>query len=131
LPDYLPWTDAELGNIERALKRYKTLGMEASADISRSEQGVVTLSQVDTKVPDAPIIIFEIHKLKRTDTALRSHFVVQLQSVGGSDQGMTKHGCVSASSPVFVLAKAEKDVQEGFAAKDSFDMAANAYWLKL
>jgi hypothetical protein len=90
LPDYLPWTEAELGNIERALKRYKTLGMEASADISRSGQGIVTLSQVDTKVPDAPIIIFEIHKLKRTDTDLRAHWVVQLQSVGGKDQGMTR-----------------------------------------
>lgn len=131
MPDYLPWTEPELGNIERALKRYKTLGMEASADIGRSGQGVVTLSQVDTKVPDAPIIIFEIHKLKRTDTDLRAHWVVQLQSVGGKDQGMKKHGCISAASAVFALAKAEKDVQAGFAAKDSFDMAANAYWLKL
>ena len=131
MPDYLPWTEAELGNIERALKRYKTLGMEASADIGRSGQGVVTLSQADPKVPDAPIIIFEIHKLKRTDTDLRAHWVAQLQSVGGTDQGLTKHGCVSAASAVFVLAKAEKDVQDGFVAKDSFDMAANAYWLKL
>lgn len=131
MPDYLPWTEAELGNIERALKRYKTLGLEASSDIDRSGQGLVTLSQVDVKVPDAPIIIFEIHKLKRTDTDLRAHWVVQIQSVSGKKQALTLHGCVSAGSAVFALAKAEKDVQEGFVAKDTFDMAANAYWLKL
>jgi hypothetical protein len=131
LPDYLPWTEIELGNVERALKRYRTLGLEASTDIGRSGQGVVTLSQVDTKVPDAAIIIFEIHKLKRTDTDLRAHWVVQIQSVGGRNQELVKHGCVSAGSAVFALAKAEKDAQDGFVAKDSFDMAANAYWLKL
>ena len=131
MPDYLPWTEAELGHVERALKRYKTLGLEASCDIDRSGQGIVTLSQVDIKVPDAPIIIFEIHKLKRTDTDLRAHWVVQIQSVSGSMQTLVRHGCVSAGSALFALSKAEKDVQDGFAAKDSFDMAANAYWLKI
>jgi hypothetical protein len=131
LPDYLPWTEIELENVERALKRYKTLGREASCEIDKSGEGLVTLSQVDVSVPDAPIIIFEIHKLKRTDTDLRAHWVVQIQSVSGEKQVLTRHGCVSAGSAVFAIAKAEKDVQEGFVAKDSFDMAANAYWLKL
>jgi hypothetical protein len=131
LPDYLPWTEAELGHVERALKRYKTLGLEASCDIDRSGQGIVTLSLVDIKLPDAPIIIYEIHKLKRTDTELRNHWVVQIQSVSGKQQVLRRHGCVSAGSAVFALTKAEKDVQAGFAAKDTFDMAANAYWLKM
>jgi hypothetical protein len=131
LPDYLPWTEAELGNVERALKRYKTLGLEGSCDISRSGHGVVTLSHVDTKVANAPIVIFEVHKLQRTDSDLRSHWVVQLQSVSGKNQELIRHGCVSAGSAVFALAKAEKDAQDGFVAKDTFDMAANAYWLKL
>lgn len=131
MPDTLPWTEPELGNIERTLKRLRTLGLEASADIDRSGQGVVTLSQVDVKVPDAPIIIFEVHKLRRTDTDLRAHWVVQIQSVSGKKQTLIKHGCVSAGSAVFAITKAEKDVQDGFVAKDTFDMAANAYWLKL
>jgi hypothetical protein len=131
LPDYLPWTEADLGSVERALKRFKALGLEASADIERSGEGIVTLSQVDTKIADAPIVIFEIHKLKRTDTDLRAHWVVQVQSVSGRQQALKRHGCVSAGSAVFALAKAEKDVQDGFAAKDTFDMAANAYWLRL
>lgn len=131
MPDNLPWTEAELGNVERAVKRYRALGLEASRDIDRCGQGVVTLSQVDVKVPDAPIVIFEIHKLKRTDTDLRAHWVVQIQSVSGKKQELKRHGCVSAGSAIFALAKAEKDVQDGYVAKDTFDMAANAYWLKL
>lgn len=131
MPDYLPWSEAELGGIDRAVKRYKTLGLEASADFEKSEQGIVTLSSIDPKTPNAPIVIFELHKLKRTDTELRAHWVVQLQTVGGRRQKLTRHGCVSAGSSIFALAKAEKDVQAGFLAQDNFDMAANAYWLKL
>ena len=131
MPDYLPWTEADLGSVERSLKRYKTMGLEASCDLEKSGAGIVALSYVDTKVAGAPIVIFEIHKLKRTDTDLRAHWVVQLQSVGGKRQTMTRHGCVSAGSAIFALAKAEQDVQAGFAARDTFDMAANAYWLKL
>ena len=131
MPDYLPWTQTELGHVERAVKRYRSLGHEASCDIDRSGEGVVTLSQVNVESPDAPIVIFEIHKLKRADTDLRAHWVVQLQSVSGRKQALTRHGCVAAGSALFALAKAEKDAQAGFAATDSFDMAANAYWLKL
>jgi hypothetical protein len=131
VPDYLAWTAAELGHVERALKRYASLGLEGRCDIDKSGEGIVTLSQVDGRIPEAPIIIFEIHKLKRTDTGLRAHWVVQLQSVSGRKQTLTRHGCVSAGSALFALAKAEKDAQAGFVAADSFDMAANAYWLKL
>lgn len=131
MPDYLAWTAAELGHVERALKRYESLGLEGRCDIDKSGEGIVTLSQIDGRIPDAPIIIFEIHKLKRTDTGLRAHWVVQLQSVSGRKQALTRHGCVSAGSALFALAKAEKDAQAGFVSPDSFDMAANAYWLKL
>lgn len=131
MPDYWPWSEADLESVERVLKRLKTLGIEASADFERSDEGIVSLSQVDIRIADAPIIIFEIHKLKRTDTDLRAHWVVQIQSVSGPEQNLTRHGCVSAGAAVFALAKAEKDVQDGFAATDTFDIAANAYWLKM
>lgn len=131
MPEYLPWTEADLGHVERALKRYRTMDLEASCDIERSGQGVVILLQVDPKVPNADIVIFEVHKLRRTDTDLRAHWVVQLQSVGGKTKTLKRHGCVSAGSALFALAKAEKDVQAGFLVRDSFDMAANAYWLKI
>jgi hypothetical protein len=131
LPEYLPWTEADLGHIERALKRYKTLGLEASADLEKSGQGIVVLSYVDPKIPDAPLVMFEIHKLKRTDTRLRVHWVTQIRSIDGRTQALTSHGCVAAGSAIFAIAKAEKDAQAGFVARDTFDMAANAYWLKL
>lgn len=131
MPEYLPWTEADLGHIERALKRYRTLGLEASADIEKSGQGIVALSYVDPKTPDAPIVTFEIHKLKRTDTGLRTHWVTQIQSIDGQTQALTLHGCVAAGSAVFAIAKAEKDAQAGFVTRDTFDIAANAYWLKL
>ena len=131
MPDYLPWTAAELGHVERALKRYASLGLEATCDIDKSGEGIVTLSQIDVRSPDAPIVIFEIHKLKRTDSDLRAHWVIQLQSVSGRKQALKSHGCVAAGSVLFALAKAEKDAQSGFVANDSFDMAANSYWLKL
>jgi hypothetical protein len=131
LPEYLPWTEADLGHIERAVKRYRTLGLEASADLEKSGQGIVALSYVDPKIADAPIVTFEIHKLKRTDSGSRAHWVVQTQSIDGRTQALTLHGCVAAGSAIFALAKAEKDAQAGFVARDTFDMAANAYWLKL
>lgn len=131
MPEYLSWSEADLGHIERALKRYKTLGLESSADLGKSDLGMVVFTFLDPKTPNAPIVIFEIHKLRRTDSELRAHWVVQLQSVTGKRQRLKQHGCVSAGSALFALAKAEKDVQEGFAARDTFDMAANAYWLRL
>lgn len=131
MPDYLPWSESDLETIARALKRFQTLGMAASADFDRSGEGLVTLSRVDGRIADAPIVIFEIHKLKRTDSDLRAHWVVQIQSVSGAEQILTRHGCVSAGAAIFALAKAEKDVEDGFATKDTFDLAANAYWLRL
>jgi hypothetical protein len=131
LPDYLPWTEADLGAVERAVKRYKSIGLEASAIIEKCGEGIASFSYVDPRTPNAAIVIFEIHKLKRTDTALRAHWVVELQTVTGRRQTLKRHGCVSAGSALFALAKAEKDAQAGFTARDSFDMAANAYWLKL
>jgi hypothetical protein len=89
LLDYLPWTEADLGTVERALKRYEIMGLEASYDLEKSEEGIVTLSYADPKASGTLIVIFEIHKLKRTDTDLRAHWVVQLQSVGGPDQKLT------------------------------------------
>lgn len=130
MPRYLPWTDADLTNIERALKRYRILGLEANFDGERSREGVVTLSQIDPRVMDAPIIMFEIHKFARSDHPERLHWVVQLQSIGGNENMQQLHGCISAGSLVFALAKAELDAQSGFASTDSFDVAANAYWLK-
>ena len=130
MPKYLSWTDPDLANIERALKRYRTMGLEASFDTERAREGVVTLSQVDPRPADAPIVTFEIHKFARSDHPERLHWVVQLQSIGGRDNTQQQHGCISASSLVFAIAKAELDAQNGFASSDSFDMAANAYWLK-
>jgi hypothetical protein len=130
LPKYLPWDDPDMGNIERALKRYRTAGLEASFDLERASEGVVTLSQVDPRVPEAPIVTFEIHKFERSDLPGRLHFVVQLQSIGGRDNALRQHGCVWAGSLVFAIAKAELDTQKGFESTDTFDMAANAYWLK-
>ena len=130
MPKYLPWTDPDMGNIERALKRYRTIGLEASFDAERAYDGVVTLSQVDPRMPDAPIVTFEIHKFERSDHPNRQHWVVQLQSIGGRDNAQRQHGCVWAGSLVFVIAKAELDFQHGFASNETFDMAANAYWLK-
>jgi hypothetical protein len=130
LPEYLPWSEADLGHIDRALKRYKSMGIEGSADFGKGGQGIVVVSTLDPKTPNALIVIFEMHKLKRTDTDLRAHFAVQIQTVAGKRQTLTRHSCVSAGSVLFALAKAEMDVEAGFAARDTFDMAANAYWLK-
>ncbi len=130
LPRYLPWTESDLACIERALKRYRMAGLEASFDIGRLADGIVSISQVDPHVRDAPIVVFEIHKLARSDSPARAHWVVQIQSIDGSTQALVQHGCVSANTVVFALSKAEQDQKAGFAARDSFDIAANAYWLK-
>lgn len=130
MPTYVSWTDTDMANIARALKRYRTLGLEASFDSERSYEGVVTLSQFDPRGAHAPIVTFEIHKFARSDHPERQHWVVQLQSIGGRDNLQKQHGCISAPSLVFAIAKAEIDAQTGFASVDTFDMAANSYWLK-
>lgn len=130
LPKYLPWADADMGSIERALKRYKTAGLEASFDIDRCDEGIVTISQADTSITDAPIVIFEIHKLERVDLPERTHWVVQIQSIDGKSQALKQHGCVAASALVFAIAKAEQELSDGLTGATTFDMAANSYWLK-
>ncbi len=130
MPKYLAWTDPDMANIERALKRYRTMGLEASFDTQRAAEGVVTLSQVDPRFADAPIVTFEIHKFERSDKQNRQHWVVQLQSIGGSDNVQKQHGCIWAGALVFAIAKAEEDMRNNFASTETFDMAANAYWLK-
>ena len=130
MPKHLSWDDPDFANIERAQKRYRTMGLEASVDHTRAPEGVVTLSQVDPRLPEAPIVTFEMHKFARSDLPDRLHWVVQLQSIGGRDNVQQQHGCISAASLVFAIAKAELDAQNGFKATDTFDMAANSYWLK-
>ena len=130
MPKYLPWNDPDMANVERALKRYRTMGLEASVDSDRAPEGVVTLSQVDPRIPEAPIVTFEMHKFARSDHPERLHWVAQLQSIGGRDNVQKQHGCVSAASLVFAIARAELDAQNGFASTETFDLAANSYWLK-
>ena len=130
MPNYLPWTDSDLESIERALKRYKTAGREASFDLDRHAEGVVTVSQVDPTTADAPIVIFEIHKFERTGSTGRAHFVVQVQSIDGKSQALKQHGAFASSILIFAIAKAEQDLHNGFVGRDSFDMATNSYWLK-
>ncbi len=130
VPTMLPWTQADLASVERALKRYKTAGLQASCDLDRRDEGIVSISQLDPRRPNAPIVIFEIHKLARSDRSEQAHWVVQIMSIGGADQVLRQHGCVSANAAVFAIAKAEQDQHRGFVASDSFDLAANSYWLK-
>lgn len=127
---YLPWSNSDLEALERALKRYRTAGLEANFNLDRYDEGIVTISQVDTRIATAPLIMFEIHKLKRPKTAGRPHWVVQIRSIDGTTQELKEHGCVAAPVLVFALAKAEKDLKDGLVSTDSFDLAANLYWLK-
>jgi len=130
LPKYLTWNDNDLESVERALNRYRALGLEASFNLDRLDEGIVTISQIDTRVADATLVMFEIHKLERPDGSSRPHWVVQIRSIDGKTQTLVQNGCVAASVLVFAIAKAEKDVHEGLVNTDSFDLAANLHWLK-
>jgi hypothetical protein len=130
LLSYLPWSNGDLESVERALQRYRMTGLEANFNLDRSEEGIVTISQIDARIVDAPLVMFEIHKLGRADTSGRPHWVVQIQSIDGKTQVLKQHGCVASSILVFAIAKAEKDLKDGLVNTDSFDLAANFYWLK-
>lgn len=130
MPNFLQWTDNDLESVERALKRYRSLGLEANFNLDRLDEGIVTISQIDARVADAPLVMFEIHKLERPDTSGRPHWVVQTRSIDGESQALVQNGCVAASVLVFAIAKAEKDLQDGLVNTDSFDLATNLYWLK-
>ncbi len=130
MANYLPWTDSDLESVERALRRYKTGGLEATFNLDRLDEGIVTISQIDTKIADAPLVMFEIHKLERPDVSGRAHWVVQIRSIDGKTQALKQNGCIASSVLVFAIAKAEKDLKDGLVNTDSFDLAANLYWLK-
>ena len=127
---YLPWNDTDLETVERALKRYRSVGLEASFNLDRYEEGIVTISQIDTRVIDAPLVMFDIHKLERPATEGRVHWVVQTRSIDGKTQALADHGCFASPVLVFALAKAEKDLKDGLTNTDSFDLAVNLFWLK-
>ena len=129
MPTYLTWSHSDLDNVERALRRYKSAGFQASVDIDRAQEGIVSVSQVDPNKDDAAIVTFEIHKLARSDRPGRTHWVIQIQTLG-PDQILRQRGCVWDGALVFAFAKAEIDMQKGFASRETFDAAANAYWLK-
>ncbi len=127
---YLPWSGSDLESVERALKRYRAVGLEANFNLDRCSEGVVTISQLDPRVTDAPLIIFDIHKLERSGSAGRAHWLVQTRSIDARTQVLKEHGCVAAPVLVFALAKAEKDLKDGLTNTVSFDLAANMDWLK-
>lgn len=127
---YLPWSSADLESVERALKRYRTAGLETNFNLDRYDEGIVTVSQIDTKTAAAPLVMFEIHKLERPGASGRPHWVVQIRSIDGRTQALKQHGCVASSVLVFAIAKAEKDLHDGLVVTDTFDLAANLHWLK-
>jgi len=128
--NYLPWSSSDLESVERALKRYRLMGLEANFNLDRYEEGIVTISQIDPTVMNAPLIMFEVHKFVRPDSIGRPHWVVQTLSIDGRSQMLQAHGCVSSPILIFALAKAEKDLAEGLTNTDTFDLAANQDWLK-
>lgn len=130
MKSYLPWSGSDLETVERALQRYRMTGLEANFNLDRYDEGIVTISQIDVSIVDAPLVMFEIHKLERPDTAGRPHWVVQIRSIDGKTQELKQHGCVASSVLVFAIAKAEKDLKDGLVNTDNFDLAANLDWLK-
>ena len=108
-----------LGYVIDALPVIGALAIVASANVRRS----VRVHQ--SFMPAAAVLyaIVALFILYRYNDAI--------QSIGGENQTLRQHGCVSASAALFALAKAERDAQSGFVARDTFDMAANAYWLKM
>ena len=124
MPRYLSWSPHDFEIIERALKRYKMWGLEPGIDLDTAADGIVSLSQVDLRKTNAPVIIFEIHKFARSPISDRAYWVVQLRSIDGETQELREHGCVSASSLVFAIAAAEKDAQDGLVSTVSFERAA-------
>lgn len=127
---YLPWSSTDLEGVERALKRYRSVGLEANFNLDRYAEGIVTISQIDVSSPNAPLIMFDIYKLERPEAGGRPYWVVQTRSIDGRTQVLRDHGCVASPVLVFALAKAEKDLKEGLTNTDSFDLAVNLQWLK-
>jgi hypothetical protein len=73
-------------------------GTEASADFDQAQEGIVAASGADPKVADAPIVIFGLHELQRTDTKPHAHVVVQIRPAGGEDLALKQRGCMRANA---------------------------------
>lgn len=99
------FSDVDIAALERAVKRFEALGLEASLNLINAAEGRATIWHVDPRQRLASTCQFQIEKFGRA--AGRSEFVIGISRTDGQTWSMQDVGRVSANILHFALAKAE------------------------
>jgi len=117
----------DLAAVTNAVTTYQSAGLTAVYDASNRSDGIVMLTFSNPIRRDGGLVIFEIHKFRRSGFILKkNHWVIQLWSVGTLDAAPQRKGCAFGSMLVRALTMAELDVQANFLSVVTFAMAERA-----
>lgn len=99
------FSDLDLAALERAVKRFQALGLEASLNVINAAEGRATIWHVDPRHRLTSTCQFQIEKFERAPG--RFEFVVGISRTDGQTWSLRDTGRVSANILHFALAKAE------------------------
>jgi hypothetical protein len=121
---HLAINDFDMAAVTEAVRRYKAAGLSADFDISRQQEGVVTIGFQNPVTRDG-LVVFEIHKVAhRGWLKEKAHWVVQLYSRTPTSDGLERKGCVAGKMLVYAIHAAEVDLKHGFLSICDFELAA-------
>lgn len=104
-------TNQDIATLERAVKRYQLLGLEASIGVTSQGEGRATIWHVDPRDRIASTFQLEIEKYA-ADFGQR-FWVIKISRSDGSSMTMRGLGQVSSKILLFALANAERLIERG------------------
>jgi hypothetical protein len=124
---HIPFNDFDMAAVTNKITDYKKDDLKADFDITRSEQGIVSVAVENWRDRDGSFIIFEIHKVgKKRFMGHRVSWIVQLYSKKTRDSEPVKHGCSTGDKQVDAIFEAELDAMHGFLSICDFELAYSA-----
>ncbi|MBT4932883.1 MAG: hypothetical protein HOJ87_05825 [Rhodospirillaceae bacterium] len=102
-------------------------GLAADYDLSRSDDGIISLAIENWRDRNGSFVIFEIHKVgKKRIIGHRVSWVVQLYFKENKNAQPVKHGCSLAKTQVHAIHAAGLDFMQGFRNGCGFELAYSA-----
>lgn len=123
----LSYNDFDLAAVTNFVSDAKRDGLKADYDLSKKENGVVSVVCENWKRRDGSYVIFEIHKIgKARLLGHRVSWIVQLYDRQTRESVPVKKGCVSGDKQVTAIHEASLDVKHDFLSVCDFELAYSA-----
>ena len=104
-----PLTPRDIATLERAVRRYQTLGFEASLDSTQEAQGRASIWYVDSR--DRGSDTFQLNIEKYAGKYGTASWIIRMGRSNGLKMTMTGIGHVSSNILLFALADAERVIR--------------------